>query len=468
MSPAVREEIAQQGGWKSLLALAQTRHEAVWFNTLRALANLAVHEPLEAHGPGMAKQLLEAGALDIAISFLSQRPSDVDLNIQAARLAGNLSVCCRDGSDAEATKPFSGPKFIRLLGEAATQAASAGGTTTTSSPALHDYAVVYAKLSRIPAIALWLFDIVGVSVLESFAAATGAASEDVKVCLAMVLANCLRVRPNQRIVLNMLRSHDPTEASFHRKSTTEQRILLLRERDALRTGKEVRGLMTRLLRGQHASHLIFLHYARCLQMLAAEPSNHNYMMVHQDVSQQADQLSYIEQLVFLATMMLGHGDTQATALRGLRLMAEAETLDGIHSMLAGPMNMLPALMNLATVEHEDLRIEVCRLVRTLAKRPEIATSIVQSTLKAPVPQARAGASGESPPPPTPFLALLGAMLLTPSPRLQCEACMALEALAEGHKVEMAQARVVSALIALSHSSSDSIVDAASKVLQLLA
>ena len=36
-SPAVRREVTSQGGWKSLLALAQAAHKEVWFDALRAL-----------------------------------------------------------------------------------------------------------------------------------------------------------------------------------------------------------------------------------------------------------------------------------------------------------------------------------------------------------------------------------------------------------------------------------------------
>ena len=178
-----------------------------------------------------------------------------------------------------------------------------------STNALVDYAAAYAKLSRVPAIAHWLFDVVGVGVLDSFANATEPMADDVRVHLGSILANCLRQRQNQRIVLDMLRSHDPTDPDFAKQTTTTQRMLNLKDRDALKTGKDVRGLMTRLLRGgPYANPLVYLQYARLLQMLAAEPSNHRYMLQRHDVS------SYVEQLAFLCAPNLNHGDTQATAL----------------------------------------------------------------------------------------------------------------------------------------------------------
>ena len=45
-----------------------------------------------------------------------------------------------------------------------------------------------------------------------------------------------------------------------------------------------------------------------LQMLAAEPSNHSYMLQQHDVS------SYVEQLVYLASPVQTHGDTVAAAI----------------------------------------------------------------------------------------------------------------------------------------------------------
>ena len=59
---------------------------------------------------------------------------------------------------------------------------------------LTDFAAAYAKLSSVPAIALWLFDATGVTVLEAFAAATtGAMADDMRVHLGSILANCTQM-----------------------------------------------------------------------------------------------------------------------------------------------------------------------------------------------------------------------------------------------------------------------------------
>ena len=489
MSPAVRQEVSEQGGWKSLLALAQTSDEAVWFDALRALANLSLHVPPNGGTP-LAKQLHGEGALEVALNFLSRTPEVADLRIQAVRLAGNLSTCCRDGADGSATASFSRPEVLKRVGDAAIDAATKVADQGSGSEMLTDFAQAYAKLSRVPAIALWLFDVGGVGVLEAFAAATGPTADDVRAHLGSILANCLRQRQNQRIVLEMLRSLDPTESDFRKKSTAEQRIALLKERDALRTGKEVRGLMTRLLRAPSSNPHVFLQYARMLQMLAAEPSNHEYMLRKHDVS------SYVEQLVFLASPMQTNGDTVAAALRGLRLLAEAEEVDGVLRTLTGAMKMIPVLLHAAHSSHEDTKIEVCRLVRAFARRPEIATQMVNSSYTAPKSAAQSGQPGQptgygatgatadasataitdvtdGPPKPIeprnkPFLTVLGGMLGVPSARVQMEVCLALEPLAKEHRVPMCQAQIVSALIALTHTSDDELITAASRVLKLLA
>ena len=388
MSPAVRQEVSEQGGWKSLLALAQTTDEAVWFDSLRALANLALHEPPQGSTP-LAKQLHGEGALEVALNFLSRTPAVADLRVQAVRLAGNLSTCCRDGADKSATASFSRPEVLKRVGDAAIEAALKVQESGQGSEVLIDFASAYSRLSRVPAIACWLFDVTGVGVLEAFAQATGPTADDVRAQLGCILANCLRQRQNQRIVLEMLLSQDPTESSFRNKSTTEQRLLLLKERDALRTGKEVRGLMTRLLRAPSSNPLVFLQYARMLQMLAAEPSNHEFMLHKHDVS------SYVEQLVFLASPMQTHGDTVAAALRGLRLLAEAEVVDGVLRTLAGPMKLIPVLLHAAHSSHEDTKIEVCRLVKAFARRPETAIQLVQSKYTPPAN----GPGGQPAPPP---------------------------------------------------------------------
>lgn len=74
---------------------------------------------------------------------------------------------------------------------------------------------------------------------------------------------------------------------------------------------------------------------------------------------------------------------------------------------------------------------------------------------------------EPPPRPTPFLAIIGSLLATPSPSLQVEACLALEPFCEDHKVAMCQAKVVGSLIALTQSGDAWVVNTASRVLKCL-
>ena len=130
-----------------------------------------------------------------------------------------------------------------------------------------------------------------------------------------------------------------------------------------------------------------------LQMLAAEKSNHEYMLRKHDVS------SYVEQLVYLASPQQKHGHTVAAALRGLRLLAEFEEVrahlipplmprgmpssphfpwchvacpphptsldatwqvDGVLRTLTSQMKLIPVLLHAALSAHEDTMIEVSR------------------------------------------------------------------------------------------------------------
>ena len=180
-----------------------------------------------------------------------------------------------------------------------------------------------------------------------------------------------------------------------------------------------------------------------------------------------------------------HGDTVAAALRGLRLLAEAEEVDGVLRTLASSMKMIPVLLHAAHAHHEDTKVEVCRLVRAFARSREIASQMVGASYTpaatgAPPPAAAGDASaivptgGELVSVPTaaaarPFLSVFGGLLSELSSRVQMEACLALEPLASAHRVQMCQAQVVSSLIALTHTrDDDALVLAASRVLKLLA
>ena len=68
--------------------------------------------------------------------------------------------------------------MIKALGDAAHEAI---GVTEGRFESLPTYASAYAKLSAVPDIALWLFDISGIGVLQAFGQTTGTVAEDVKV-----------------------------------------------------------------------------------------------------------------------------------------------------------------------------------------------------------------------------------------------------------------------------------------------
>ena len=66
-----------------------------------------------------------------------------------------------------------------------------------------------------------------------------------------------------------------------------------------------------------------------------------------------------------------------------------------------------------------------------------------------------------------FLVILSSLLMSPSARLQIEACLALEPFAAEHKIAMAQAKVIGALIALTQSSDQEVQLTAGRVLKLM-
>jgi len=294
----------------------------------------------------------------------------------------------------------------------------------------------------------------------------------------------LRRRANQRIVLEMRRSHDPTDPAFRDASTAKQRHIILRERDELRTAKEVRSIMVRLLNSGSRNPHLYAMYARLLMELAAEVSNHKYMLKQ----------PYVDQLALLAGGIGQSVEAQAYGLRGLRLLATATgeyAIDDIRSKLASHFKLIPLLMSAASVSHEDTRVEVCRLVCVLATQRDIARRIAEAAqAPPPLPPSRASseraalaATGtadvmadeaelaevlqEPQHRPIPFLAVIGMLLATPSARLQIEACLALEPFCVEHKVAMCQAKVVGALISLTQSHDPHVVTAASRVLTSL-
>jgi len=436
MSPAVRKEAETQGGWKSLLVLAKEYPGPglisvpdAWFDALRSLANLALHEPLQ-------RPMLESGALDIAVSF--SKKSDSDFRAQAVRLAGNLSPCCHNGDNEWATRCFSSPDVIKALGDAAHEAIA---VTDGHFESLPTYASAYAKLSAVPDIALWLFDIQGISLLQAFGQTTGTVAEDVKVHVGTILAKCLRQRLNQRIVLEMLRNHDSSDKVFETFSTTKKRELLLKERDAMATGKDVQKIMARQIYSHTRNPTVYIQYARMLEMLAKDPSNHTKML----------EKLYVTQLIELAHRIGPVGDAQASALRALRYLC-TDTAEGakppipnIKTMLVTEYNIIPILMAAAHVAHEDTRLEVCTIVRSLATENNLADKMVRCVFKPQFAnpyhqhqhhQQQQQAALEAPG--TPFLAVVGSLLATNSPRLQRGACRALEPFARRHKIPVCQ------------------------------
>lgn len=145
----------------------------------------------------------------------------------------------------------------------------------------------------------------GVALLEKFVLASGSTADDIRVQLVSILASCLHQRANQRIVLEMRRSHDPTDPGFRDAATSKQRHIILRERDELRTAREVRALMVRLLNSGSRNPSLYAEYARILMELASETSNHKYMLKQ----------PYVDQLVLLAGGLGPAVDAQAHALQ---------------------------------------------------------------------------------------------------------------------------------------------------------
>ena len=472
LSPAVRYEAASRGDWKNLLALARAKSEpASWFDSLRFLANLALHDDLQ-------WEMLAGGALDVVLTFAAK--PDVDLKTQAVRLAGNLSA--HVAVEPSHARLFARPVVISTLGEA---------TLASTREALPDFAAAYAKLAMVPAIAFWLFDVEGVELLKRFMAENGSAADDIRVHLVTILSACLRQRGNQRIVLRMLKSQDPLEANFRDAPTAKQRLMLLRERDALRTGGDLRDLMTRLLNCGSRNPALYTAYARTLASMAREASNHKHMLENEYVAQ-------LQLLAVGAVALAGSSqrvliaDAQAAALQGLRYLADPASsdawqpglseefvLDDVESLLAIRFKLIPILMEAARAPHEATRAEVCRLVAALAKKPSIAMRMVKASA-APhhhggtplaVRNGGGGEGGEPPlegPKPLPFLAVIGELLATPSKLLAIEASLAIEPFAADHKLALCQARVVGSLIALSQSPDPEVKMTASHVLKKLA
>jgi len=405
LSEEAQAQAATQGGWKSMLLLAKATDSRAWFDSLRCLANLAAYEPLR-------EPLLNTGALPLVLSFF--RHADVDLQSQAVRLLGSLSLCCAE-SEVHARK-FSAADVVEKLGRASTAAMGSGGRGTEALPNL---CFCYGKLSLLEEYQKWLFGPDGVVVLQGFASYTGAQRQSVRIELARTIAQCLRLRNNQRIILNMLQSKDPTDPSHQSQGTAQQRLTMLQEKDALATGDQVRKLMDRLLLTKPWDSRVLWHYAAGLELLTQETSNHEFLLAK----------PYVQQLVLLSTQLKGEG--LALALRGLRQMAQSGKVDGVRQVLIR-LKVLPAVYVLCKnpeKQLEDLQkgveaqVEICRLMGALAAEDEVAGTIASYR----------GTSVNGEGPDISLLEAFGNLFESPSSAVLIEASAALEAFAPLHK-----------------------------------
>ena len=107
----------------------------------------------------------------------------------------------------------------------------------------------------------------------------------------------------------------PEDLSWRQRGRRQQRQLLLKEKEALSTGTEVREVINLLLHERQSNPQVLLHYANALETLTIETSNHQPML----------QKTYVQQLVGIANE--ASGPTQAAALR-------AAVADLVHERLA--------------------------------------------------------------------------------------------------------------------------------------
>ena len=272
-----------------------------------------------------------------------------------------------------------------------------------------------------------------------------------RVQLTQTIAHCLRLRNNQRIILSMLQSKDPTDPAYQSQSTAQQRLSMLQEKDALATGDQVRKLMDRLLLTKPWDAQVLLHYTAALELLTRERSNHEYLL----------QKPYVQQLVLLSTQLKGEG--LALALRGLRHLAQFGVIDGVRQVLLR-LKVLPALYILCKHPEQQLeglkkgfqaQVEICRLMAALAGETAVANTV--ATYRGPP-----GADSD-----VLLLEAFGNLFESPSSHVLVEASAALEVFAPHHKVAICHAKLVARLIALSHSDDIEVSVAGGKVLRAL-
>jgi len=436
ISPAVREEVANSGGaWKSLLSLLNSSDSEVWFDALRVLANLALH-------PMLQPQMVSAGVLTAVLKYLTHE--DADLQAQAARLLGNLSE--QVATNEKAMRELTQPKIIEALGRACLSATAANDGLGT--PGCFDFAHAYTKLTLVPAYAAWLFTPKGVEVLKGLLGYAGPSVEDVRVQLVAMISCCLRERLNQRTFLELISSVDSSDESFRKLPTRQQRLLLIKEKEALSTGAVVRDITNQLLHERQSNPQVLMHYACALETLTMEPSNHTPML----------QKNYVQQLVGVANESIDTGPAQATAtaLRGLYTILDVESTPEIHRLLLrAPINIAPTLLRAGLSEDEPTMVEVCRIVRVMGRHAQTGAKLAHQTHQTAEAQYD-------------LFSVLQMILSSGSPDVQLEACRALLPYGAMHKVEICKARLVGPLIKLSQSARADLAEASKAVLAALA
>ena len=408
LSPAVREQAHAVGGWKSLLLLGKSDARAR-FDAIRTLGNLAEH-------PGLRKAMLAEGSLSLALSLL--KGSDLDLAAQAARLLGALSL--EEGEKgrpaSSASAAFGNRKVLAAMGASCRAAHKATATKDAESngSVLPEFCSAYAQLALLEEYQGWLFGLDGVEVMQRFEAYVGPGRANVRVNLAHIIARCLRLPLNRRIILERLTRLDDRTDAFRRKSTEEQRALIQKEKDALVTGREVRVLMDSLLHGTPRKPGTLVHYAEALERLAEERANHGLLL-----QRPSPEHSYIRQLIVLAggrgpkikaaapvdakggngaaagggggggAAAAGGdasrdppiGEVRQAAIRGLRLVADTgdSDSDGMCESLLR-MGAVEALLEGCLCAHEPTQLEVTRVVRAMAAQSYVADMLVRHDL----------------------------------------------------------------------------------------
>ena len=346
-------------------------------------------------------------------------------------------------------------------------------------------AVALADLvEALPYFRLQACSIDGVTVIRSFYRYTGVSRPRVREQLMRLIAAAMLERPNQRMLLGQLRSHDPEDLEFMAMSTHEQRRVIQVQRDQFVMGRDLQRIVAVLIRSQPRPAALATHHARMLEFLTREPLNHQYLIDGGLAAQMVD-VARTETL----------GEARTPALRGLAVLASSPSLEDAGADLLR-LHIIPCLARVvATCRKEAPLIALCRLVAAIARaHPEMRVALARARflpngdlfdeLKgiAAANRQNEGAGGAGgvvtaqerdaarDAGATPFLAGLG-MLLEPvwSPQLQVAACKAVEEFVRGGlKIEVCQARLVQSLIGVTQGGCQEPTRAAAVVLQLLA